>query len=135
MWASGLRGGAQLLEGRASQSAGVVGVVMVLLCGVGRGGGGEIPAQHKPIPTGLAVHYHQAPRLPFPPPVQIIGPRIGRFDASGKVNEMKGHSATLVVMGTFLLWFGFYGFNPGSNLTIATTVRPRVKSGGRVILS
>ncbi|GFR49915.1 hypothetical protein Agub_g12023 [Astrephomene gubernaculifera] len=50
----------------------------------------------------------------------IIGPRIGRFDASGKVNEMKGHSATLVVMGTFLLWFGFYGFNPGSNLTIAT---------------
>eukprot|EP00198_Chlamydomonas_reinhardtii_P012238 XP_001701575.1 ammonium transporter [Chlamydomonas reinhardtii] len=51
----------------------------------------------------------------------IIGPRIGRFDASGKVNEMKGHSATLVVMGTFLLWLGFYGFNPGSNLTIATT--------------
>ncbi|KAG2428008.1 hypothetical protein HXX76_011994 [Chlamydomonas incerta] len=50
----------------------------------------------------------------------IIGPRIGRFDASGKVNEMKGHSATLVVMGTFLLWFGFYGFNPGSNLTIST---------------
>ncbi|GIL63333.1 hypothetical protein Vafri_17292 [Volvox africanus] len=50
----------------------------------------------------------------------IIGPRIGRFDASGKVNEMKGHSATLVVMGTFLLWFGYYGFAPGANLTIAT---------------
>ncbi|PNH05672.1 Ammonium transporter 1 member 2 [Tetrabaena socialis] len=56
----------------------------------------------------------------------IIGPRIGRFDASGKVNEMRGHSATLVVMGTFLLWFGFYGFNPGSNLTIAT--KPLVKA-------
>ncbi|GIL80591.1 hypothetical protein Vretimale_15918 [Volvox reticuliferus] len=50
----------------------------------------------------------------------IIGPRIGRFDASGKVNEMKGHSATLVVMGTLLLWFGYYGFAPGANLTIAT---------------
>ncbi|GLC39289.1 hypothetical protein PLESTB_001573800 [Pleodorina starrii] len=50
----------------------------------------------------------------------IIGPRIGRFDASGKVNEMKGHSATLVVMGTFLMWFGYYGFAPGANLTIAT---------------
>nr|AAM43910.1 putative amt protein [Chlamydomonas reinhardtii] len=58
----------------------------------------------------------------------IIGPRIGRFDASGKVNEMKGHSATLVVMGTFLLWFGFYGFNPGSNLTIATTASAIVVS-------
>ncbi|KAG2487431.1 hypothetical protein HYH03_013998 [Edaphochlamys debaryana] len=50
----------------------------------------------------------------------IIGPRIGRYDASGKVNEMKGHSSTLVVMGTFLLWFGFYGFNPGSNLAISS---------------
>lgn len=35
---------------------------------------------------------------------------------------MKGHSSTLVVMGAFLLWFGFYGFNPGGSLTIATRV-------------
>lgn len=34
----------------------------------------------------------------------VIGPRVGRFAADGSVNEMKGHSATLVVMGTFLLW-------------------------------
>ena len=52
----------------------------------------------------------------------IIGPRIGRFDASGRVMEMRGHSATLVVVGTFLLWFGWYGFNPGSNLTISSEV-------------
>lgn len=32
--------------------------------------------------------------------------------------EMKGHSATLVVLGSFLLWFGWYGFNPGSWLRI-----------------
>lgn len=50
----------------------------------------------------------------------VIGPRIGRFDSNGKVNEMKGHSATLVVMGTLLLWFGFYGFNPGSNTVVAS---------------
>ncbi|GBG41633.1 hypothetical protein CBR_g74721 [Chara braunii] len=44
----------------------------------------------------------------------IEGPRLGRFDAKGRTQEMKGHSGTLVVLGTFLLWFGWYGFNPGS---------------------
>eukprot|EP00271_Cylindrocystis_brebissonii_P021645 TRINITY_DN7860_c0_g1_i1.p1 TRINITY_DN7860_c0_g1~~TRINITY_DN7860_c0_g1_i1.p1 ORF type:complete len:519 (-),score=63.55 TRINITY_DN7860_c0_g1_i1:993-2549(-) len=48
----------------------------------------------------------------------IEGPRLGRFDKSGRQMEMKGHSATLVVLGTFLLWFGWYGFNPGSYLRI-----------------
>ncbi|KAJ8763934.1 hypothetical protein K2173_003716 [Erythroxylum novogranatense] len=43
----------------------------------------------------------------------IEGPRIGRF-ASGKVLALRGHSASLVVLGTFMLWFGWYGFNPGS---------------------
>ncbi|KAL6194662.1 hypothetical protein ACLB2K_035743 [Fragaria x ananassa] len=44
----------------------------------------------------------------------IEGPRIGRFDHSGRSVALRGHSATLVVLGTFLLWFGWYGFNPGS---------------------
>eukprot|EP00850_Spirogloea_muscicola_P019964 SM000203S06140 [mRNA] locus=s203:114357:117608:+ [translate_table: standard] len=48
----------------------------------------------------------------------IEGPRIGRFDKGGKVVAMKAHSASLVVLGTFLLWFGWYGFNPGSFLRI-----------------
>lgn len=48
----------------------------------------------------------------------IEGPRIGRFDHSGKAASLRGHSATLVVLGTFLLWFGWYGFNPGSFLNI-----------------
>ncbi|GBG79889.1 hypothetical protein CBR_g30154 [Chara braunii] len=48
----------------------------------------------------------------------IVGPRIGRFDRRGAATEMRGHSATLVVLGTFLLWFGWYGFNPGSMLAI-----------------
>ncbi|KAL5213362.1 hypothetical protein ABZP36_024209 [Zizania latifolia] len=49
----------------------------------------------------------------------IEGPRSGRFDAAGRTVEMKGHSASLVVLGTFLLWFGWFGFNPGSFLTIS----------------
>ncbi|CAH9137301.1 unnamed protein product [Cuscuta epithymum] len=44
----------------------------------------------------------------------IEGPRIGRFDRSGRSVALRGHSASLVVLGTFLLWFGWYGFNPGS---------------------
>jgi Amt family ammonium transporter len=44
----------------------------------------------------------------------IEGPRIGRFDSSGRSVALRGHSASLVVLGTFLLWFGWYGFNPGS---------------------
>ena len=44
----------------------------------------------------------------------IEGPRVGRFDAFGKPIQMRGHNATLVVLGTFLLWFGWFGFNPGS---------------------
>ncbi|EYU39773.1 hypothetical protein ABFS82_06G174200 [Erythranthe guttata] len=48
----------------------------------------------------------------------IEGPRIGRFDHSGRSVALRGHSASLVVLGTFLLWFGWYGFNPGSFLTI-----------------
>lgn len=49
----------------------------------------------------------------------IEGPRIGRFDRSGRSVALRGHSASLVVLGTFLLWFGWYGFNPGSFLTIS----------------
>ncbi|XP_022771360.1 ammonium transporter 1 member 4-like isoform X3 [Durio zibethinus] len=51
----------------------------------------------------------------------IEGPRIGRFDVNGKSVLLRGHSGTLVVLGTFLLWFGWYGFNPGSFLNILKT--------------
>ncbi|CAD7696074.1 unnamed protein product [Ostreobium quekettii] len=48
----------------------------------------------------------------------IAGPRLGRFDASGKAREIPGHSASLALLGVFILWFGWYGFNPGSALAI-----------------
>ncbi len=47
----------------------------------------------------------------------LVGPRAGRFE-NGKVQSMPGHSASLATLGTFLLWFGWYGFNPGSTLAI-----------------
>ena len=46
----------------------------------------------------------------------ILGPRLGRFGPNAK--PINGHSMPLVVLGTFLLWVGWYGFNPGSTLCI-----------------
>ena len=48
----------------------------------------------------------------------ILGPRNGRFDSQGKAIPMPGHNASLAILGVFILWFGWYGFNPGSTLAI-----------------
>jgi len=46
----------------------------------------------------------------------IIGPRIGKYNKSGKPNPMPGHDMTMVLIGCFILAFGWFGFNPGSTL-------------------
>ena len=46
----------------------------------------------------------------------IIGPRLGKYNAEGRPQAMPGHSVPLVVAGTFILAFGWFGFNPGSTL-------------------
>ena len=56
----------------------------------------------------------------------ILGPRLGRFyDEDGnpleEPNDIPPHSVTLQFLGTFCLWFGWYGFNPGSTLAISST--------------
>jgi len=48
--------------------------------------------------------------------IYLTGPRIGRFDANGKVNEIKANSYPLSILGVFILWFGWWGFNGGSVL-------------------
>lgn len=47
-----------------------------------------------------------------------IGPRLGRFTKDGKPVTIPGHSITLAVLGVFILWLGWFGFNPGSQLAI-----------------
>ena len=46
----------------------------------------------------------------------ILGPRIGKFNKDGSANIMSGHSLPLATLGVFILWVGWYGFNPGSQL-------------------
>ena len=46
----------------------------------------------------------------------VLGPRIGKYGKDGKPRAILGHSITLGALGVFLLWFGWFGFNPGSEL-------------------
>jgi Amt family ammonium transporter len=49
----------------------------------------------------------------------LLGPRIGRFNRDGSPNVIAGHNLPLVMIGVFILWFGWYGFNAGSTLGMA----------------
>lgn len=51
----------------------------------------------------------------------LVGPRLGRFDEEGRANNIPGHSASLALLGVFILWLGWFGFNPGSTLAVANT--------------
>jgi Amt family ammonium transporter len=44
----------------------------------------------------------------------VLGPRIGKYTPDGKPRAIPGHNLTLAALGTFILWFGWFGFNPGS---------------------
>lgn len=52
--------------------------------------------------------------------VLIIGPRFGKYTADGKVNPMPGSNLPLATLGTFVLWFGWFGFNGGSQLAMGS---------------
>jgi Amt family ammonium transporter len=58
----------------------------------------------------------------------IIGPRIGKFRRNGDPNPIPGHDMVLVLLGCFILAFGWFGFNPGSTLGAATNGNLRISS-------
>lgn len=70
----------------------------------------------------------------------ILGPRIGRY-VDGKALPIKGHSVALGTLGVFILWFGWFGFNPGSTLgadfsfaRIAVTTNIAAAAGAAVVM-
>lgn len=46
----------------------------------------------------------------------VLGPRIGKYNEDGSPNALPGHNLVLAALGVFILWFGWFGFNPGSTL-------------------
>jgi Amt family ammonium transporter len=49
----------------------------------------------------------------------VIGPRIGKYSSSGKPRAIPGQNLAFGALGVFILWFGWFGFNPGSQLAAA----------------
>ncbi|MFW5995660.1 MAG: ammonium transporter, partial [Halanaerobiaceae bacterium] len=49
----------------------------------------------------------------------VLGPRIGKYNEDGSPNALPGHNLLMAALGVFILWFGWFGFNPGS--TVAGT--------------
>jgi len=52
----------------------------------------------------------------------VLGPRLGRFDDNGQPREIPGHNLTLVAMGGFILWLGWFGFNAGSTVSADASI-------------
>ncbi len=50
----------------------------------------------------------------------ILGPRIGKYAADGKVNPIPGSNLALATLGVFILWLGWFGFNGGSQLAMGS---------------
>jgi Amt family ammonium transporter len=67
----------------------------------------------------------------------MVGPRLGKYNKDGSSNAIPGHNLTMAALGVFILWFGWYGFNPGSTLAamdgiayIAVTTTLAAGAGG-----
>jgi Amt family ammonium transporter len=48
----------------------------------------------------------------------LLGPRLGRFGADGKPHSIPGHNMAFTTLGVIILWFGWFGFNAGSTLSV-----------------
>ncbi|MGB9846617.1 MAG: ammonium transporter [Desulfotomaculales bacterium] len=70
--------------------------------------------------------------------VLVLGPRTGKYNDDGTMNVLPAHNMHLAFLGTFILWFGWFGFNPGSSLSgldmniarIALTTNLAAAAGG-----
>ncbi|MFI2744409.1 ammonium transporter [Zhouia sp. PK063] len=49
----------------------------------------------------------------------LVGPRIGKYNSDGSSNAIPGHNMLYGALGVFILWLGWFGFNPGSELAIS----------------
>ncbi|MEX0936569.1 MAG: ammonium transporter [Pirellulales bacterium] len=48
----------------------------------------------------------------------VLGPRLGKYGKDGRINPIPGHNIPLAALGVFILWLGWFGFNPGSTTAV-----------------
>jgi Amt family ammonium transporter len=70
----------------------------------------------------------------------VVGPRFGRYSKSGKIKAIPAGNILIATLGMFILWLGWYGFNPGSELgfdevTLHTVVTTTMAAGGGMVAS
>ncbi|MCB0687406.1 MAG: ammonium transporter [Saprospiraceae bacterium] len=74
----------------------------------------------------------------------LVGPRLGKYNKDGSVNAISPHNLPMAALGVFILWFGWYGFNPGSTLlaiggvahvAVTTTLAAATGAIGAMIIS
>jgi Amt family ammonium transporter len=57
----------------------------------------------------------------------ILGPRIGKYTRDGRVNPIPGHNLSTATAGGLILWFGWFGFNPGSTMAASFATSPALR--------
>jgi len=58
----------------------------------------------------------------------VLGPRIGKYDINGRAKAIPGHNIPIATLGVFILWIGWFGFNPGSQLAASGAVNTKAIS-------
>lgn len=56
----------------------------------------------------------------------MLGPRLGKYSKDGKINPIPGHNMALATLGVFILWLGWFGFNPGSTMSANPSAIARI---------
>ncbi|BAQ64910.1 ammonium transporter [Geminocystis sp. NIES-3709] len=52
----------------------------------------------------------------------ILGPRLGKYPQGGGIMPLPGHNLSIATLGCFILWIGWFGFNPGSTMTVGENI-------------
>src|SRR5207244_2772640 len=86
--------------------------------GIWHSGGSLVSLGMQDFAGSTVVHYQGA--LAALAGAILLGPRIGKFGHDGRANPIPGHNMPYAVLGTLILWFGWFGFNPGSTLAVVT---------------
>ncbi len=103
--------------------SGVISLVIYPISGHWAWGGGWLSQLETPFHdfAGSSV-VHMVGGMASLVGASVLGARIGKYDKNGKAKAIPGHSITLATLGVFVLWIGWFGFNPGSQLAAAGKV-------------